>query len=204
MPEKTSEGTSVPSLTFTDEAVQKLNEVIAQNPKSVAGLRLQIIGRGEGQFQHVLSIVEIGSENAEDVAVDSNGLHVFIPPEDAKYVDGLKVNYRYKGPNISGLEYENPNPLWLDEREVEIQRLFDEEINPAIAAHGGWVSLLGVEGTTAFVELGGGCQGCGMADVTLKQGIEAAILETVDGIERVVDKTDHASGTNPYYQPSKK
>ncbi len=204
MPEKTSDGASVPSLTFTDDAVQKLNEVIGQNPKPVAGLRLQIIGRAQGQFQHVLSIVEAGSESAEDLALEANGLHVFVPQEDARYLDGVKVDYRYKGANVSGLEYENPNPLWLDDREVEIQQLFDEEINPAIAAHGGWVSLLGVEGSTAYVELGGGCQGCGMADVTLKQGIEAAILETVDGIDRVVDKTDHASGTNPYYQPSKK
>jgi Fe/S biogenesis protein NfuA len=66
------------------------------------------------------------------------------------------------------------------------------------------VTLLGVEGVTAYVQLGGGCQGCGLADVTLKQGIEATILEEVEGVERVVDETDHDSGQNPYYQPSKK
>ncbi|HZQ38484.1 MAG TPA: NifU family protein, partial [Dehalococcoidia bacterium] len=104
----------------------------------------------------------------------------------------------------SGLEFINPNPLWLDERAQRIQDLFDESINPSIAAHGGSVTLLGVEDDAAYVELGGGCVGCGMADVTLKQGIAVAVKEAVPEIREVVDSTDHASGTNPYFKPAKK
>ena len=88
--------------------------------------------------------------------------------------------------------------------ELRVQELFDSSINPSIASHGGYVDLIGIEGKTAYVQLGGGCQGCGMADVTLKQGIDVAVKETAPEIEQVVDVTDHASGTNPYYQPSKK
>ena len=84
-----------------------------------------------------------------------------------------------------------------------IQTLLDDEINPSVAAHGGHVALVDVKDKRAYVRLEGGCQGCGMADVTLKHGIEMAILEKYPDIEEVLDVTDHADGTNPYYQPSK-
>ncbi len=81
--------------------------------------------------------------------------------------------------------------------------MLDEEINPAVAQHGGWVNLLEVKDDVAYVQLGGGCQGCGMADVTLKQGIEVRIREAVPEISQIIDTTDHAGGKNPYYQPAK-
>lgn len=93
----------------------------------------------------------------------------------------------------------------LDEKEVRdrVQKILDEMINPAIAGHGGWVDLLDVKENNVYVRLGGGCQGCGMVNVTLKQGIEATIREEIPQIGSVIDQTDHAGGTNPYYQPAK-
>jgi Fe/S biogenesis protein NfuA len=82
--------------------------------------------------------------------------------------------------------------------------VLDREVNPSIASHGGHAELVAIEGATAYLRLGGGCQGCGMATVTLSQGIEVAITQTVPGIDRVVDVTDHASGTNPYFEQAKK
>ena len=82
--------------------------------------------------------------------------------------------------------------------------VLDRHINPSIASHGGHAELAAVEGATAYLRLGGGCQGCGMATVTLSQGIEVAITQAVPEIDRVVDVTDHASGTNPYFEPAKK
>ena len=73
-----------------------------------------------------------------------------------------------------------------------------------VASHGGVVSLLEVKDSSAYLEFGGGCQGCGMIDVTLKQGVEVMIKEQVPEIEAIYDVTDHAEGTNPYYQPSTK
>lgn len=86
----------------------------------------------------------------------------------------------------------------------KVQKLFDEEINPAVAMHGGHVELVDVKGDIVYVRLGGGCQGCGMADVTLKQGIEHAVRKVVPEIGDVLDVTDHAGGRNPYYSPEKK
>jgi Fe/S biogenesis protein NfuA len=103
----------------------------------------------------------------------------------------------------SGFKIDNPNPLWTDPVAAAVQKVFDEEINPAVAAHGGWVALLDVREGVAFVQLGGGCQGCGMVDVTLRQGIEVRLREVVPQIREVVDTTDHAGGANPYYRPSK-
>ena len=82
--------------------------------------------------------------------------------------------------------------------------VLDREVNPSIASHGGHAELAGIEGATAYLRLGGGCQGCGMATVTLSQGIEVAITQAVSEIDRVVDVTDHASGTNPYFEQAKK
>jgi Fe/S biogenesis protein NfuA len=82
--------------------------------------------------------------------------------------------------------------------------VLDRDVNPSIASHGGHAELAGIEGATAYLRLGGGCQGCGMATVTLSQGIEVAITQAVSEIDRVVDVTDHASGTNPYFEQAKK
>ena len=71
-----------------------------------------------------------------------------------------------------------------------------------MANHGGHISLIDIKEDVVYVQLGGGCQGCGMADVTLKQGIETAIMEAVPEITAVYDVTDHANGENPYYQSS--
>lgn len=82
-----------------------------------------------------------------------------------------------------------------------IRELFEKQINPAIAAHGGYVELIDVKGNEVFIRMGGGCQGCGMANVTLRNGIEKAIRTTVPDVGAIMDTTDHASGRNPYYQP---
>jgi len=81
--------------------------------------------------------------------------------------------------------------------------LLDRQINPAVAAHGGFVELIDVRRNNVYIRLGGGCQGCGAADVTLKQGIEKAIRDLVPRVGEILDTTDHAAGRNPYYSPSK-
>ena len=84
-----------------------------------------------------------------------------------------------------------------------IEDLLAREINPAVATHGGWVELIDVKKNSVYLRLGGGCQGCGAADVTLKQGIEKAIRSLAPGVGEILDTTDHAAGRNPYYAPAK-
>jgi Fe-S cluster biogenesis protein NfuA len=87
---------------------------------------------------------------------------------------------------------------------LRVQRLLDDEINPAVASHGGYIALVDVLDNVVYLRLEGGCQGCGMANVTLKQGVEAAIRRELPEIVAVRDTTDHAGGSNPYYQPGSK
>jgi Fe-S cluster biogenesis protein NfuA len=91
-----------------------------------------------------------------------------------------------------------------DEIRRRVQDVFDRRINPAVAMHGGMVRLIDVQGNTIFIQMGGGCQGCGMADVTLKQGIEVEIRAAIPEVGEILDTTDHAAGRNPYYTPSRK
>ncbi len=112
-------------------------------------------------------------------------------------------------PASPGLVLRNPNPATppITEGEIElegsiserVQQLIELYINPSIASHGGYVTLIDVEGDRARVELGGGCQGCGLAAVTLRQGIESSIKHHVPEIVEVVDVTDHAAGENPFF-----
>ena len=90
-----------------------------------------------------------------------------------------------------------------DDLMTKVQELIDSTINPAEAGHGGFVQLVDVKDKKVYIQMGGGCQGCGAADVTLKAGIERLIKEELPEIEEVLDSTDHASGTNPYYTPAK-
>ena len=106
-----------------------------------------------------------------------------------------------RNPNHPAPVVDGPAPEGLDGDVAErVAQVIERQINPAIAMHGGQAQLVGVEEDVAYVKLGGGCQGCGMATVTLDQGIESAILQAVPEVRRVVDVTDHAAGTNPYYQ----
>ena len=91
----------------------------------------------------------------------------------------------------------------LDLKE-RVQHLLDTSINPGVAGHGGFVRLMDVQDNVVYLQMGGGCQGCGMADVTLKQGIETMIREELPEVVDIIDVTDHAAGENPYSAASKK
>jgi Fe/S biogenesis protein NfuA len=86
---------------------------------------------------------------------------------------------------------------------TKVQELLDSTINPAVAGHGGFVQLIDVKDNKVYLQMGGGCQGCGAADITLKSGIERLIREELPEVEEVLDTTDHGAGSNPYYTPGK-
>ncbi len=130
-----------------------------------------------------------------------------LPAEAIGHLGPIGNMMRHYIPEIVAVrEYRDPalTPGLSTPQGLMVQRLLDEEINPAVASHGGYISLVDVAEDIVYIRLEGGCQGCGMADVTLKQGIEASILRQMPEIQAVRDATDHAGGTNPYYQPSQK
>jgi Fe/S biogenesis protein NfuA len=189
-------------INITEGAQQYISNLLADEERRGLALRLAIAGRQAGGFQYKLGFVRENEKAADDAVIDTGSFQVFIDAESAPNLQGATLDFQ-DGPEQSGFKIHNPNAPWTDPKAIAIQKLLDEHINPAVADHGGYVTLLDVKDDIAYVALGGGCQGCGMADVTLKQGIEALITEEVPGIRQVIDSTDHASGTNPFYQPAK-
>ena len=121
-------------------------------------------------------------------------------------MDGIANMLRHYVPEVKDvMDYRDAMPKpGLETLEGEaILRILDEQVNPSVASHGGHISLVDVKDDIAYIRLEGGCQGCGMADVTLKQGVETAIMREVPTITSVLDVTDHAGGSNPYFQPGK-
>jgi Fe/S biogenesis protein NfuA len=150
-----------------------------------------------------------------DVVQDEGELKLVIAAESVEKLRGATLDLSKNLLN-PGWVIDNPNSpspavgagVSPDEFNGTVQervaQVLERVINPAIAAHGGRADLVAVEDNTVYVQLSGGCQGCGMATVTLSQGIEVSMREAVPEIERVVDVTDHDAGSNPYYQPAKK
>ncbi len=171
-------------------------------------LGLRIAGIGANGF-----IYETAFLRPEDVAsgdhIEHHGdLPVVVAADSVDNLKGSVLDLA-GGTESAGLVLRNPNPATppITEGEVElsgsieerVQQLIDMYINPSIASHGGFVTLDGVEGDRALVELGGGCQGCGLAAMTLRQGIESSIKHHVPEIVEVVDVTDHSAGENPFF-----
>ena len=189
-------------LTISEAAIRKVLALLKADNRVDAALRMAIEGRGPGGFQYNLRFVRQDEQAADDVVMDAGGFKVLIDAASVPSLQGATLDY-VEGLEGSGFRFDNPNPIWTDPKAAAVQKVLDDEINPAVAQHGGFVTLLDVKDNVVYIALGGGCQGCGMVDVTLKQGIEVRIREAVLEISRIVDSTDHAGGTNPYYQPSK-
>ncbi len=189
-------------ITITDAARQQLAEILASQDEKDYCLRLAVTGRGPHGFEYELALLRELEKSGDDVVVKSDGITVLL---DAKSLDNLKgatLDYVEQAGGF-GFKIENPNPLWTDPVALKVQRVLDAEINPGVATHGGYVTLLDIRESKVYIKLGGGCQGCGMVNVTLKQGIEVAIKRSVPEITEVLDTTDHAAGDNPFYQPAK-
>jgi Fe/S biogenesis protein NfuA len=179
------------------------------------GLVISIGGIAEGAFTYGTAFMRVDSASETDLIHDNGSLPVIVSEADAANLTGAVLT---KSKNLlkPGLTIENPNSpspaisTGMAQGDLsgsvaeKVVRVVDEAINPSIASHGGRAEVVAVEDGTAYIRLGGGCQGCGMASVTLSQGIEATITDLVPEITKVVDVTDHAGGQNPYYEQSKK
>jgi Fe-S cluster biogenesis protein NfuA len=116
---------------------------------------------------------------------------------------GKSIGTAVRAQLLSGIPFSPPvqaqgADLGQDAR-VQIQHVLDTQINPGVAGHGGKIELIDVRGTSVFLKMSGGCQGCGAAQMTLKQGVEKALRAQLPQITDVVDVTDHSSGQNPFY-----
>jgi Fe/S biogenesis protein NfuA len=184
------------------------------HPEQLA-LWVEISGVSGGSFTYDVYFQAVSDAGPNDIVLQHDDLPVVVPGGSVERMWGSTLDLDADG----GMAIKNPNPVpagpgspsmgappadLSGEVAQRVLQVLEEQINPAIAAHGGRADLVAVEVDIAYLRLSGGCAGCGMAAVTLSQGIEVAIRESVPEITRVVDVTDHAAGTNPYYEPAKK
>ena len=186
-------------LTITDKAQEMLGEFADSADEGVELiLRVEIVGRGPKGFQYDLQFVGREDAKEDDIELDIDGMSVLVAARSAQYLEGTTLDYKETLMG-GGFSFDNPNPRWVDELSKAVAEIIASEVNPVVASHGGHVDLVGVDDGKAIIAFGGGCQGCGMVDVTLKQGVEVMIKDNVPGISEVIDATDHAAGTNPFY-----
>jgi Fe-S cluster biogenesis protein NfuA len=170
-----------------DNETQTEQSLLAQKLFEIEGIiRVQLIG-------HLLVI----SKAADSKALEQDWSELI------KRVEAILEAFLVSGFALSQEQVEDRMMLMGRGTKEKIQYLLAHKINPGVAAHAGFVELIDVKDNNVYIRLGGGCQGCGAADFTLRQGIEAIIRKEVPEILQVLDVTDHAAGTNPYYLPAK-
>lgn len=205
-----------PVIRVTEAARQKAVWFRSRDPEPERlAMWLEVTGVAQGKYTYNLYLDELEKAGPDHVVQHHDDIAIVIPHPSIDALRGAVLD-RQGDLETGGIFVDNPNspspavgatppPADLSgpvpQRVVQV---LDQHINPSIAAHGGRAELVAVEDDTVYLRLSGGCQGCGMATVTLTQGIEVAIKDAVPEITRVVDVTDHAAGTNPYFEPAKK
>ncbi|MGE0795592.1 MAG: NifU family protein [Acidimicrobiia bacterium] len=208
-----------PLLTISPKAHRRVLEIRGGEPDGDRlALWIEVVGEAGGEYAYDLYFDAAEEAREDDAVQHGDELSVVVPAGSIEQLTGATLDMSRDLLN-PGLVVVNPNkpapptPAFvadlppLDPSLPVAERvtlILDRHIGPSIASHGGTAELVAVEDDTVYVRLGGGCVGCGMAAVTLSQGITVAIKQAVPEIANVVDVTDHASGTNPYYEAAKK
>lgn len=190
-------------ITFTDSARSHVLSYIEQEDEPLA-VRVEVLDSSPLAPRFDLALVSEEEKGDGDVVFDGGGFEIVVPPSSAEALDGATVDwvesmagsgFKVESPNLRPIGSEVPTGDLAD----RVRHVIDTQVNPSIAAHGGSVELLDVRGTEVYLEMRGGCQGCGMAAVTLSQGIRRILGETLPELTAVHDVTNHAAGANPYY-----
>ncbi len=181
-------------LSFSDVAKNRILKFLeVQRSQGVAALRV-----AGNRAEHKLWLVKGTDRQASDQVFDAGGFEVYLDPLSAANLAGSVVDF-VEGVMQSGFRLFYPTPTWDDPLTQRVQEVLDAQINPGVASHGGSVAIEKLEGDTLYLSMGGGCQGCASAQLTLRSGVEQMIRAAVPEIRHIVDATDHASGEKPYY-----
>jgi Fe/S biogenesis protein NfuA len=197
---------SEPIISVTPEALDHLRELRDDEVDGdKLGLRLAIASDTGEEFRYDLSFEEYLTAAFTDEVRTHDGMKVIIPGPDVALLTGATLDYT----STQGLVIRNPNRpsapsvegLTADDAlSAEIDALVASEVNPALAAHGGFVTYVGHDGAgTAYLTMGGGCHGCSMSKQTMLDGVQTMLVDAIDGVEQVRDLTDHSTGENPFY-----
>jgi Fe/S biogenesis protein NfuA len=187
-------------INLTDSARRKVGEFVAEAGAECRGVRIRAARVGSYTFRYQIQLVREADTEENDTRVPFEGFTVFLDPQTAGWMAGSTIDFKTLDTG-SGFQIDNPasSPKWEDPLCQKVQKVIDEKVTPVVGAHGGWVELDRVDGNTAYVRLGGGCQGCASASFTLAQGMASVITAEVEEIDHVVDETNHHAGSQPYY-----
>lgn len=197
-------------ITITPDALVKLVELRdTEADAERLGLRLEIISKRGEDFRYDLSFEVVTraalTDEVRTHTGDGHTLKVIIPADSAELLEGATLDHS----DSAGLVIRNPNKpqppvveglIHDDALSADIVRVIDAEVNPALAAHGGFVTFVGHDNEgTVFLTMGGGCHGCSMSKMTMLDGVQTMLVEQIAAVERVRDLTDHTAGENPFY-----
>ena len=193
-------------ITFTDRAQEVVLSLLEESEGELEALRITMRQADSGSKPHFdLTLVGADERESDDQEEDVGGFSILVKQSLVSQLDGATVDYVDRI-NESGFEVrtlgsnepkksQDPPQGQIAER---VREVLEVQVNPAIAAHGGMISLVNVEETDIFVEMSGGCQGCALSTATLRQGVERMLREAIPELTGVHDITDHSSGENPY------
>lgn len=192
-------------ITLTDKALEVVRSYVEQSDGEFTALRIGITGGTPLSPDFELTLVgkdDIG-ENEREVEVGD--LTIVVAEEFVPRLEGATVDFVQRV-NESGFEVSLADSARAAAPTLEgplaerVKTVLEAEINPAIASHGGFIKLVGVEDTEIYLEMGGGCQGCAMSRMTLRQGVERMVRQAVPEVSVIHDVTDHSSGENPFFE----
>ena len=185
-------------LTIKEDAQKRIQEQLNANP-DLWGLEMTVEVKSPLKGIYSLNFIPAPEKGEGHIHIEKESLRIRIPSQCIPYLEGTELIINEEG------ELEARNPQMSITKlhgsiEEQVEQLLVDQVNPMVAAHGGMVSVHAIEKNDVYLQFGGGCQGCGQIDVTLKQGIEVMLKENIPEITNVYDATDHSGGTNPYFQ----
>ncbi|HEX7133702.1 MAG TPA: NifU family protein [Iamia sp.] len=197
-------------LRLSDDALATVTGIRdAEDEPDGLALRVEVTGARGTDFTYDLAFEPVADASPDDAVTVQGGMTVWIPAGSVAKLKGATLDVPSRE-GQGGLVLRNPNrpdPLGMDGGAIEltgtiaekVKTLLDAHVNPALASHGGFAELVKVDDTAVHISMGGGCQGCAVSAMTLRDGIEKAIKEQIPEVTEVIDTTDHGAGENPFY-----
>ena len=193
-------------ITITDEARQHFVKLLADQDDDTNNIRVFVVNPGTPHAECGVSFCPSSSIDDDDTKLDYDGFSAYVDTDSAPFLEDSNIDYvkegldyqlTLKAPNAKVKAVSDDAPLT-----DRVSYVLQSEVNPQLASHGGMVSLVEItEQGIAILQFGGGCQGCGMVNITLQEGVEKNLLEKFpDDLTGVKDVTEHAEGDNPYYR----
>ena len=199
---------------ITQAAREKIQSLVDAEVVREPALRIALVSEAERrsplQLPYVISLVEREDKERTEIAINVEGIRVLLNLDTSNLLSGATVDW-LQDDGASGFSVRTPEPVRAAPRPSgggsaasgplaeRVQAVFDELVNPRIAAHGGAVELVDVEDADVYIRMSGGCQGCSASAATLRMGIERTLREEIPEVGEIHDVTDHDAGVNPYF-----